>query len=70
MNNAAELVAKFTAADAAIKAGHESCRDLRLERARLMEGWADLVATGDHAEIARRSDRLADIGRELVRLGG
>jgi hypothetical protein len=43
--------------------------ELRTERDALKVGWTDLIQTGNHDEIARRSMRLAEIDRELVRLG-
>lgn len=42
---------------------------LRDERAALIAGWSDLVARMDFDEIARRSIRCGEIGRELARLG-
>lgn len=59
----------FRRGDEALARNRIAAGELRTERDALKAGWTDLIQAGDHDEIARRSMRLAEIGRELVRLG-
>ena len=64
------IEAKLMADDVAMKAGRASCAALRDERETLMSDWGDLVASQDFVQIGIRAKRMAEISRELARLGG
>ena len=60
---------RFSAHDAQLAANRILGAELRAEKADLMVDWAQLVAAMDFEEIAARAKRLAEIGRELTRMG-
>jgi hypothetical protein len=64
-----DILAGFNRVDQALARYRIAADELRTERDMLKSGWTDLIQAGDHNEIARRSMRLAEIDRELVRLG-
>lgn len=63
------LMDAFKRGDEALVRSRILADDLRAARDVLKAGWSDLIQTGDHDEIARLSMRLAEIDRELARLG-
>jgi hypothetical protein len=67
---ARDLQNGFAAGDARLAAAHIIAKGLRAERAELMQGWSELVATQDFDAITVRSMRLAEIDRELAKTGG
>ena len=60
---------RFSAHDAQLAANRILGAEMRAERARLMTDWPGLVATQDFAAIATAAGRLAEIERELARMG-
>lgn len=69
MNAVATFLERFKRQDEATVSARVRAKQLWAERDELSTGWLDLLAVSDHAEIARRSVRLGEIGIELARLG-
>lgn len=65
-----DMAAKFHADDAARAAGRERCVTLRDEHAEIMRTWPEITLTTDYEAIGKAAMRLAEIGRELAKLGG
>ena len=63
------LEGQFAAMDAAMAEGRMRADKLRTERAALMLDWNVLIAAYDFDTIAQRAGRLAEIGRDLARIG-
>lgn len=70
MMDAHRLVSQFAAADSAMAMHRVYADALRAERVTLMADWSELVASRDFDAIGVRSNRLAEIVREIAKLGG
>ena len=65
----AAATGRFSAHDARLSANRILGAELRAEKVRLMADWPALVTAQDFEQIAIAAGRLAEIERELTRMG-
>lgn len=64
-----DIRSRFAASDAFVTMNRAQGAELQAERTRLTLGINALIAAGDYETLAEQATRIADIGRELVRIG-
>lgn len=65
-----DMQRQFAAEDVRMAVARDRCVALRAEHAEIMRTWPLITLTTDYEAIGKDAARLAEIGRELARLGG
>ena len=65
----AALIGEFRGREVSLAAACVKAKTLRMERFDLMNEWTQLILANNFEDIAIRATRIAEIDRELARIG-